>query len=197
MVAIEPSDEGGMSRKPRHPEPDPDAVAGMEQLVTALTHVAAGKASMSHEDLALLADEFVEIGRGGNFDGERVQPAKHLALFEPQVKDALNAKNDPLAALLILSLWWSVQFERHIHPFAATIRSKQHTGVTSAEKRRAEGNNTITRVEAWERQNDHPLAPQSHKSHIAACAAAIERSEITVLDALRERKRGRRRGRRK
>jgi hypothetical protein len=53
-----------------------------------------------------------------------------------------------------------------------------------AEKRRKKGDNTMARVERWEREFGRRLTPKSDSDHIAACADQISRSETTVRNAL-------------
>jgi hypothetical protein len=175
-----------MSRKPRYPEPPPELVAEMQRVVSSLTDVATGKVAMCHEAFLDLVGPLLRLNLGGQFYGEQIPPVSHFPAFNPHLETALRGKNDPLVACLTLALYLIYQFEKHMPDYAKLIRSKQQTARASAEKRRDEGHNTMTLVEAWERENDRPLTPRD-KTHIASCAAAIGRSEITVLDALRRR----------
>jgi hypothetical protein len=59
----------------------------------------------------------------------------------------------------------------------------------SAAKRRAEGKNTLTLIEAWERAHNRRLDSKSDLAVIAKCAEDTDRSERTIIDTLRRRSR--------
>jgi hypothetical protein len=182
-----------MSRTPRFPEPTQDAIAEQQRVLATLMGYATGRVPVDKLSVQKHMNPFLQLAEfGGVLNGQPFPPLSYFPVFKLHLDAAAQTANGPLLAALTLALVLIYQFERHMPDYAKSIRAKQQTGRDSASKRRAEGKNTRTLIEAWERETDRPLSPQSSTKYIAACASKIGRKEPTVLNDLYLRERERR-----
>jgi hypothetical protein len=180
-----------MSRKPRYVEPPREVVEEHSRVLLTLQKIAMGELTMPRENFRELIGGMLRYVEGGELHGQPIPQLSWLPVFVLHIDAALKAKNDPLVACLTLSMYLLHDADHRMPEFAELIRSQQLRGRTSAAKRKAEGANTRTLMEAWERENDRSLTP--HSSHdIASCSATIGKSESTVRNELYARDRERR-----
>jgi hypothetical protein len=182
-----------MSRRPRFPEPTPEAIAEQQRMLAALMGYATGRVTVNKLSVQKHINPFLHLAEfGGTLNGQPFPAVSYFPVFKPHLDTAAQAANGPLLACLTLALLLIYQFERHMPNYAMSIRAKQQTGRASARKRQEEGKNTRTLIEAWERESGYPISPQSPPGYIAACAARIDRKEVTVRNDLYRRERERR-----
>lgn len=200
-----------MTSKAKYAEPTPEQVAKHQEIIETLCRLSRGTSALTEPQAKDFLDGLLRYVQGGRLrhasdgnsyfveDGEpcdvEVPALSYLPVFEPHLQAALRAGNIALAACLTLSVWKMHQYEGHMALYGQMILNKQRTGRASAERRKAEERtpNTRTLLEAWERDNGIALSLASRAKDIADCAAKIERSEITVKNVLKARRREARR----
>lgn len=177
-----------MSRKPKYVELTHEMVMRQKRIIETLCRIALGTSSLADSEAMDELGRVFRFVEGGNFGGVKVPPLSYLPVYLPHVEKALRARNIPLAACLTLSMYFVHEYEAHMPAYGQRILDAVNRGKKNAAARASEEDNARTRIEAWEREN-HALAPTSRDTEIAACARDIERSEVTVRNALRARAR--------